>query len=454
MAPRDEPSAHENTDLGNARRLVEAHGHDLRYVPQLGRWFAWDGRRWSEDITGETSRRAKHTAELMLDQARAGADEKLFRWGLRSQSAGSIHNMISLASTEPGIPALIDDLDADPYLLVVRNGTLDLRNGQLHPHRRQDLITKLVNIGYELDAPSPTWQRFLMDVFDGDQELIGYLQRFAGYSITGDVSEQVMIFAHGSGRNGKTTLLNALRDVAGDYGIQLDPSVLVAADHDQHPTGLTDLRGARFVATVETEQGRRLNESLVKQLTGGDPIRARRMRQDYFEFTPSHKLWFAGNHLPRISGTDVGIWRRLALVPFHVEFPPGRADKNLPAKLAAEAPGILAWAVRGCLEWIERGLDTPALITRATTSYRASQDHIGRFLGECCVAGDTFYVAAGDLRRAYEEWCTQQGERPWAAQAVGRELTSRGYDTTVIGSGYGKQRAWVGFGLVTEGGQQ
>lgn len=439
---------YENTDLGNARRLVHTHGRNLRYVPQLGRWFSWDTRRWKEDLTGDASRCAKHTSERILDQARAATNDTLFRWGLRSQSASSISNMIGLASTEPGIPALIDELDADPFLINVRNGTLNLRTGSLGAHHQSDLMTKLVDVDYRPEATCPIWDRFLTEVFDRDDDLVGFVRRCAGYSLTGDVSEQVMVFAHGSGRNGKTTLLNTLRHIGGDYGIQLDPAVLVAADHDQHPTGLTDLRGARFVATVETEQGRRLNESLVKQLTGGDPIRARRMRQDFFEFQPSHKLWFAGNHLPRISGTDIGIWRRIALLPFTVEFGPERADKHLPDRLAAESAGILAWAVRGCTEWLDGGLRIPERITQATAVYRSSQDHIGRFLSDATTTGDGVYVTAVALRRAYESWCSEQGERPWTAQAVGRELTSRGYDTGKTGDRDHRARSWLGLGLV------
>lgn len=439
---------YELTELGNARRLVDASGHNMRYVPQLGRWFAWDGRRWEEDILGAGVRAAKAVSDELMHEAARLADQTIFKWGKASQKNAGITSMLTLASTEPGIGVLIGALDPDPFLMAAANGTIDLRDGSLGPHDRADLITRITPVAYDPDATCPTWDRFLDEVFDGDEELIAFVARMTGYSLTGDVSEQVMVFAHGSGRNGKTTLLNTLRHVCGDYGIQLDPTILVNEAHDQHPTGLTDLRGARFVATVETEQGRRLNESLVKQLTGGDPIRARRMRQDFFEFNPTHKLWFAGNHLPRISGTDVGIWRRLALVPFHVEFGPGKADKTLPAQLAEESAGILAWAVRGCLEWRRVGLGIPASVTDATTAYRQSQDHLGRFLDDHCVVAETAYVTSGDLRAVYERWCGEQGERPWTAQALGRELTSRGFEQTMVGSGGDRKRAWSGVGLI------
>lgn len=446
----DRARHYEQSELGNARRLVDTFGHDLRHVPQMGRWYAWDGRRWAEDITGDAVRRAKAVTDEMLSEARLLADDKRFNWARRSQSNGAINSMLSLAATEPHIPVKIEQFDADPFSFCAGNGTVDLRSGVLRPHSRTDLITKVTDVAYHPDAPCPTWERFLADVFDGDQDLIDFVQRYAGYSLTGDVSEQVMVFAHGGGRNGKTTLLNTLRGITGDYGMQLDPAVLTGEAGEQHPTGLTDLRGARFVATVETEQGNRLNESLIKQLTGGDPIRARRMRQDFFEFNPTHKLWFAGNHLPRIGGTDIGIWRRLALLPFRVEFGPGKADRHLPAKLAAESAGILAWAVQGCLWWQRDGLGIPTAVTEATGAYRQSQDHIGRFLADVGVVGPSFYVASAQMREAYEKWCHSQGERPWSAQAMGRELTAKGFQTTTLGTGYDRRRGWIGVGLMAD----
>lgn len=440
-----EQTAHyETSDLGNARRLVDQHGHDLRHAPQLGTWYAWDGRRWAEDLTFEAQRRAKTVGEVVLNEARGSGDGKVFNFGLKAQSAAGINNLLTLAATEPGIPILTDQMDTDPMVLNVANGTIDLATGELRPHRRRDLITELAPVAYNPDAVSPLWMQFLDELFLNDQDLIGFVRRYAGYSLTGDVSEQVLAFCWGTGANGKSTMLNALRHVVGDYGMQLDPAILTVSTHEQHPTGLSDLRGARLVSTIETEQGRRVNEPLVKQLTGGDPIRARRMHRDFFEFQPSHKLWFAGNHLPRIDGTDAGIWRRLALIPFQASFI-DRPDKTLPGRLAAEAPGILAWAVQGCLEWQRDGLQVPEAVTTATNEYRTTQDHVGRFLADACVEAPSAYVPAKELRSAYEDWCSEQGERPWTAQALGRELNGRGYDTAKMGNK--NTRTWCGIGL-------
>ncbi len=445
-----------STELGVARRLVTRFGGHVRYSPELRTFLVWDGVRYAEDITGEVMRMAKATVDELNTEARTDPDQTRRRdlvaaW-LRHQTASHLRAIVELAQTEPGVPVTVDKLDADLWSLNVANGVVDLRTGDLRPHDPNELHTKVVPIAYDPEAIAPTWEGFLKAVFDGDVDLIEFLRRFAGYSLTGDVREQLFLFAHGAGSNGKSTLLGMLRRVAGDYGCHIDPTILTASDHDRHPTGLTDLRGARLVTTIETEGGRRMAEVLVKQLTGGDPIRARRMRGDFFEFWPSHTLWLAGNHLPEIRGTDLAIWRRIALVPFDMTFEGDQQDPDLPAKLGAEGPGILAWAIRGCLDWQRDGLRVPERVKAATAAYRKGQDHVGRFLAERCVVDPTAYVAAKDLRTAYSAWCTGQGEREWSTKAVGAELSNRGFDSTQFGKA--RVRSWLGLGLIDEGGER
>ena len=441
------------TELGMTRRMVTAMVGQFRYAREVRAWFVWDGSRWSEDLTGKVQRVAKETVDALHAEARSDPDrrDQLTKAWLRFQKASTIRAIVELATTEPDIPVLMYEFDADPWSLNCANGVVDLRTGEIRPHDPAELHSKLVPIDYDPTNKAPVWLRFLDEVFAGDRELVQFVKRFAGYSLAGDVREQLLIFAHGTGANGKSTLLGALRRLAGDYGVQLDPTILTAGQHEQHPTGLTDLRGARLVTTIETEAGKRLAEALVKMLTGGDPIRARRMRCDYFEFWP-HTIWLAGNHLPAIRGTDLGIWRRIALVPFDVSFEGDRQDPDLPVKLDAEAQGILTWAVEGCLEWQQHGLEVPERVKAATSAYRSSQDHLGRFLSECCTVAENDFVTTRDLRSAYECWCTEQGERPWSAQAIGRELADRAFDSGQIGQN--RARTWLGLGLRPERGEQ
>lgn len=434
------------TELGLARRLVAATEGEARYAPELGRWFVYNGCQWIEDITGEIVRQAKAVVDALHAEAMADADRRqdLTKAWMRFQSASKIRAIVELAQTEPGVPVRMAEFDANPWALNVANGIIDLHTGELRNHDPAELHSKLVDIDHDPAAAAPRFDQFLHEVF-ADDALIGLTRRYAGYSLTGDVREQIFLFCYGKGANGKSALLAILRSIAGDYGLQLDPAVLTDNGRDLHPTGLTDLRGARLATTIETEGDRRMAEALVKQLTGGDPIRARRMRMDYFEFLPTHKLWFAGNHLPVIRGTDLGIWRRIALLPFEQTFEGDKADTTLLTKLAGERPGILAWALRGCLEWQRDGLMVPERVKAATAEYRTSQNHLGRFLDECCVLDEAADVTAAEIRGAYVDWCGSQGETPWTVQAVGRELGARGLDSTLKGTP--RARTWLGIRL-------
>lgn len=418
------------TDVGNARRLVADHGHELRYIASWATWLVWDRTRWRRDTKGEIVERAKQVAaDLWHDAAgmEPGSEERkqATRWALQSEAANRIDAMIRLARSEPGIAADADELDADPWALNVANGTIDLATGMLRPHDPRDLITKRAPLDYQPDAAAPRWASFLEQILP-DPDVRTFVQQWAGYCLTGDVSEHKIVFGVGAGANGKSTLLNVLARTLGEYARQAPPDLLMRRREDPHPTGLADLQGARLVLATETAQGRHLDEALVKRLTGGDRIRARYMHRDFFEFEPTHKLVVATNHRPAIEGTDHGIWRRLRLVPFEVVIPDHAQDRHLDDKLAAEAPGILRWALEGCARWRADGLVEPAAVLAATADYRADMDVLGEFISDCCLLVDGVSARAADLYMQYQRWAEGMGERPLTQRRFGVSLRERG----------------------------
>jgi P4 family phage/plasmid primase-like protien len=438
------------TDTGNAERLADRHGTNLRYCYPWGKWLVYDGTRWHVDDRGSVVRLAKDAARSIFEEAKeAPSDMKatqLGKWASSSLSESKLRAMISLAQSEPGIPVLPEEMDASPDLLNVLNGTIDLRAGKLREHRREDLITKLAPVEYDPNAAAPMWAQTLERVLP-DPEVRAFFKKLCGYALTGDVSEQMLPVLYGTGANGKSTVLNTLLAVLGHYGMQAAPDLLVAKK-GSHPTELADLFGMRLVASIEVEDGSRLAESLVKQLTGGDRVKARRMRQDFWEFEPTHKVLMACNHKPQVRGTDNAIWRRIRLVPFTETIPPAEQDKQLPEKLRAEASGILAWAVEGCLEWRREGLQAPEEVRKATAGYRSEMDVLGTFLRDCCELGAEHNIAVKDLYGAYKFWCEENGERPETQRRFGSRLTERGGFERYRGGADGGHR-WRGVRLLT-----
>jgi P4 family phage/plasmid primase-like protien len=438
----EDPERFRLTDLGNAERLIKLFGHRLRYCPKLGAWLVWDESRWKEDGTGEIFRLAKRTIRTIGAEVTAAASDDeakaILRWALTSQSKARIDAMVGLAWNEPGIPVMTDELNRDPYLLNVRNGTLDLKTAELRPHRQEDLITKLAPVRYDPNAECPRFMAFLRRVLPGSKDhpddLIQFVQRCLGYSLTASIAEHALFFLFGSGRNGKSTLLNVILHLLGDYATTIDVSLLISKHHQDHPTGLTDLDGRRFVPTSEVDEGKRIAEALAKKLTGGERIKARRMREDHYEFDPTHKLFLAVNHEPEIRGTDEGIWSRIKMIPFSVFIPKEERIKDLDKILVAEeGPGILAWLVRGCIEWQMRGLDEPKAVIDATDSYRAMMDGLGNFIDEMCecpteehLKGKTKTLAK-PLFDCYSDWARRNGDEPMTSRRFGSEMERRGY---------------------------
>lgn len=439
------------TDLGNARRFLIAHGPDLRYCHPLQRWFVWDDRRWKEDLTGEVVSRAKDTVRAMYAEAAAEEDDRrrkdLAKHALRSEAAPKIRAMVELLKTEPGIPILPEELDRDPWLLNCQNGTLDLRTGELRPHNPADLLTKVVPVAYDPNATCPEWFRFLDRIMAGRAGLVTFLQRAVGYSLTGLTDERVLFILYGSGANGKSTFLETVALLLGDYAMRTTTETLLARERDSVPNDVARLRGARFAYASEAEEGRRLAEARIKDLTGGDTITARFLHQEWFEFRPEFTLFLGTNHRPVVRGTDAAIWDRIRLIPFDVRIPESERlpRRELMARFQAELPGILAWCVRGCLEWQEHGLGMPTEVREATGAYRAEMDVLAQFLDECCIVNPLAKAKAGDLYRAYAEWCEANGERPLAQRNFGMRLTERGFEPYRAGARC--DRFWRGVGL-------
>jgi len=419
------------TDLANATAFAAEHAGVLRHVRERRMWLAWDGTRWRRDATGDAERAAKATARALLDRAVKVEDEdrrkKAIRWALTSQSDRGLRAMLTVASTEPGLSIEAEALDSNPWLLACSNGTVDLRTtGTLRPHDPADLITMATEITYDAKALSPRWLQFMQEVFAEDAELIEFMRRFIGYCLTGDTREHVLVVLHGSGRNGKSTLIKILQKLLGEHAVTAELSTFLRARGDRGPRNdLARLHRARLVTAAESGEGRHLDESTVKEITGGDRLAARFLYGEHFEFTPHFKLAVVTNFKPKVSGEDDAIWARLRLVPFDVCFE-GREDKTLDAKLEAEMPGILMWAVAGCLAWQREGLGTAAAVTSATAAYRQDEDVLGAFLAERCVMEGE--VGPAELRLAYDAYCHEIGEKPLAANVLGKKLARRGIE--------------------------
>lgn len=438
------------TDLGNAERFTVRYIGRVRYVIERGMWAVWDRAGWTLDDAGVIEQMMKETARSIWNEVIRGLNAaeraEIAKHAHRSENAARIQAALRLAQTEPGIPVHLGEFDADPMAINCLNGLLDLRpGGEVRPHEPTMLVRKRVNARYDAAAACPLWHRFLSRVLP-DADVRGFVKRFIGYALTGSTREQGFPIFYGTGANGKTTLLAVIGALMNDYAQTTSMQTFTARRTEGSiPNDLARMQGARFVSAVETNENVRLNEGLVKQLTGGDRISARFLHQEWFDFEPTHKIAISVNHKPVVRGTDHAIWRRIWLVPFTETIPDDEQDKDLKEKLLAELPGIFAWAVEGCRAWQQNGLNPPAAVKKATREYREEMDIVGNWIAECCVVMPNAQARAKDLYASYVAWAEQSGERARPQKEWGAHLTEKEFTREHERDGW----YWYGIGLVT-----
>ena len=405
---------YDETEDGIAQAFAEKHQDDLRYCHHTGAWFRWNGKRWFREET----RLAFDWARILCRELNRGRTEKL----AKAATAAAVERF-SQADRLFAVTSRI--WDADPWLLGTTEGTVDLRTGDVFPANREDYITKIASIfpASQGEASHPLWSRFLEESTDGNADLQRFLQQMAGYSLTGDTREHALFFVYGPGGNGKSVFLSTLVNILGDYACTAAMDTFTASTNDRHPTDLAMLKGARLVSVSETEEGRAWAESRIKQLTGGDKISARFMRQDFFEYLPQFKLLIVGNHKPILRNVDDAARRRFNIIPFIHK--PATPDRQLEQKLRAEYPAILRWMIEGCLDWQQHGLIKPKVVMQATQDYFDDQDLFGQWLEECCVTGRSEWEATAKLYASWKSYAEINGVRPGSIKSFSANMVKR-----------------------------
>lgn len=413
------------TEMGNAERVVSEYGHVFKHVDGIG-WYVWDGKRWKDD----RSRKIERLTSKTLRRLFKSADETDLKWAKQCEKRAI--RMNSIKDMIPLVPATREEFDTHPFLLNVNNGIINLKNGELSLHDRKLMMTNIANVEYAEGAECPEWKKFLESIFlngkgETDYELIRFIQKMIGYALTGDISEQVMFFLVGGGRNGKSTFINIIKNLLGDYGKQTNSDTFI---QKRNESGINNdvarLAGSRFVSAVESEQNQKLAESTVKQITGGEPIMARFLRQEFFEFLPEFKVFFTTNHKPIIQGVDEGIWRRIRMIPFDVTIAKEDIDRKLPEKLSLEMSGILNWAIEGCLLWQKEGLEEPESIKLANKKYKEEMDILEPFIVDVCFLNPLAKIEAKDLYNSYTSWCASVGESGIGNRTFYRVMETKG----------------------------
>jgi len=454
------------TDTGNARIMVQAHGQDIRFsnVAKGDGWHVWDGAKWIFDEKCQAEQWAKQVAETHWDKVieledqypNPSKDEEKMINGYRAHAKRTeckvgIQGTLFALRSEPNIAVSADQWDADHWIMTAKNASINLKTGDIYPHKRTDYSTKQAGAAIAPSTDCPTWTKFLDEIMasaTGEQrpQLVSYLQRLCGYCLTGSTKEQIFCILWGKGSNGKSTFIEVIRHVMGDYAETTRPETIMAKDRSAIPNDIAALAGARLITTAETNKGTRLNEGLVKELTGGDTISARFLNKEFFDFNPVFKLMLLTNNRPIIKGTDEGIWRRIHLIPFEAHFSKenGNIDKDLKSKLIDEADAILSWMVQGTRLWLEEGLSPPKEVTAAVDAYRKESDILAEFIEEKTKKDATSSIPKADLYRTYTAWCDTNGEHPMKQRTLTTALEERGW---VEAAGRASGRSWSGHKL-------
>jgi putative DNA primase/helicase len=439
-----EPRKFALTDSGNGERLTHRWGNSLRYCTERG-WYYWTGKHWQTDQVEKVNKAALQTVRSIVEdelplhlkgvedeETKKAVAGSVAKWAKASEGIGHLSAAVSLChSIGQGINVQIGVFDQDPWLFNLDNGTLDLRTNEFRAHAQADMITNISRVIYDAEAKCPLWMEFLETVLAHNQELIAFVQRGAGYSLTGITAAHCLFMLWGTGRNGKSTFLEVLRYILGSYGTSTSMEIFLAKNQEGIPNDLAALCNARFVTGVETEDGRRLAEAKVKQITGGDTISARFLHHEFFNFLPQFKIWLGTNHRPAIRGTDEGIWRRIRLIPFEVYIPDGQVDEKLVDKLKSEAPGILNWMLAGLEEYRLGGLMEPQAVLVATDEYRKAEDWLARFLESETVQGPQHRTRARDVYARYKTWADDAKEFKQSERKFNEAMENKHAESTL-----------------------
>lgn len=445
------------SDAGNAEALVKLYSRKLRFDHTSKQWFIWNGNTWEKDEKGNTKIYALRTARERLRSAAdiedKGKRKSLVNWCFQSESNFRINATLSIASTLEPLAVIKSEFDSDPMLLGCLNGVVNLSTGEFQEGNPEDMISLSTHIQFDESAKAPRWDRFLSEIFSQNEELINFVHRFVGYSLTGLTNEQIFAMLVGTGENGKSVFLAAVKNILGDYAANTPFSTFLSFKYDGNKISneMAALAGKRFVTASEIKENMILNEGTIKAATGDDEITARFLKKNSFTFTPAFKLALCVNHKPKILDTTHAFWRRIKVIPFERKFSGEKRDNKLLDKLKNEAPGMLNWAIQGCLKWQTEGLKSPDIITAATKEYRTEEDVFKQFIEDCTCRGESAKVESAKLWEAWKTWAEKNGEKSQTNTWLGRKMKDEdGIIKERATIGGKKKTVYQGIGLLEE----